>query len=195
MWKSFAKIARVLGLSSFILCAAYVFDSFLFHMFWVGMGVNVYMLATLWINVLTYWRMLTIIIKIMIIGKWYSEPLIKFSVLLITVSSRLFHLFGWPRPDWFTLFKQSTGGDWRSRTASCLNTEYQKCIYSKANSMFAPSQWEASLQSNAVSHWQGANLESALYSESHQGDTPYYKTIAPLQRSFWAQPVKYNVIK
>ena len=25
-----------------------------------------------------------------------------------------------------------------------------------------PSQWETSLQSNAVSHWQGANLESAL---------------------------------
>ena len=27
---------------------------------------------------------------------------------------------------------------------------------------FAPSQWETSLQSNAVSHWMGANLESAL---------------------------------
>ena len=30
-------------------------------------------------------------------------------------------------------------------------------------SRFAPSQWEASLQSNAVSHWLGANLESALF--------------------------------
>ena len=28
--------------------------------------------------------------------------------------------------------------------------------------MFAPSQWETALQSNAVSHWLGANLESAL---------------------------------
>ena len=28
--------------------------------------------------------------------------------------------------------------------------------------MFAPSQWETSLQSNAVSHWLGANIESAL---------------------------------
>ena len=27
---------------------------------------------------------------------------------------------------------------------------------------FAPSQWETSLQSNGVSHWLGANLESAL---------------------------------
>ena len=33
----------------------------------------------------------------------------------------------------------------------------------RADSRFAPSQWETSLQSNAVSHWLGANLESALY--------------------------------
>ena len=32
----------------------------------------------------------------------------------------------------------------------------------RADSSFAPSQWETSLQSNAVSHWLGANLESAL---------------------------------
>ena len=31
-----------------------------------------------------------------------------------------------------------------------------------ANSEFAPGQWEMSLQSNTVSHWLGANLESAL---------------------------------
>ena len=31
-----------------------------------------------------------------------------------------------------------------------------------ADSMFAPSQWETSLQSNAVSHWLGGNIESAL---------------------------------
>ena len=31
-----------------------------------------------------------------------------------------------------------------------------------ADSRFAPSQWETSLQSNAVSHWLGPNLESAL---------------------------------
>ena len=31
-----------------------------------------------------------------------------------------------------------------------------------ADSKFALSQWETSLQSNTVSHWLGANLESAL---------------------------------
>ena len=33
---------------------------------------------------------------------------------------------------------------------------------SRAHSRFAPSQWETSLQSNAVTHWLGTNLESAL---------------------------------
>ena len=32
----------------------------------------------------------------------------------------------------------------------------------RADSCFAPSQWETSLQSNAVSHWLGTNLESTL---------------------------------
>ena len=32
----------------------------------------------------------------------------------------------------------------------------------RVDSRLAPSQWETSLQSNAVSHWLGANLESAL---------------------------------
>ena len=36
------------------------------------------------------------------------------------------------------------------------------CSNSRADSRFVPSQWETSLQSNAVSHWPGANLESAL---------------------------------
>ena len=33
--------------------------------------------------------------------------------------------------------------------------------YNRAYSRLAPSQWETSLQSNAVSHWLSANLESA----------------------------------
>ena len=33
----------------------------------------------------------------------------------------------------------------------------------RADSRFAPSQWETSLQSNTVSHWLGANLESSLH--------------------------------
>ena len=32
-----------------------------------------------------------------------------------------------------------------------------------SNDRFASSQWEMSLQSHAVSHWLGANLESALH--------------------------------
>ena len=32
----------------------------------------------------------------------------------------------------------------------------------KADSRFAPSQWETALLCNDVSHWLGANLESAL---------------------------------
>ena len=36
-------------------------------------------------------------------------------------------------------------------------------IFPRANSSFAPSQWETALQSNAVSHWLGTNLESALF--------------------------------
>ena len=39
----------------------------------------------------------------------------------------------------------------------------QTQTYLRNDSMFTPSQWETSLQSNDVSHWLGANLESALY--------------------------------
>ena len=40
----------------------------------------------------------------------------------------------------------------------------------RANSSLAPSQWEMLLQSNTVSHWLGANLESALPSTLLQGN-------------------------
>ena len=36
---------------------------------------------------------------------------------------------------------------------------FQTC---RIDSMFAPNQWEATLLCNDVSHWLGANLESAL---------------------------------
>ena len=35
-------------------------------------------------------------------------------------------------------------------------------IVNRADSRIAPSQWGTSFQSNAVFHWLGANLESAL---------------------------------
>ena len=39
------------------------------------------------------------------------------------------------------------------------------CCWHRADSRLVPSQWETSLQSNTVSHWLGANLESALWHE------------------------------
>ena len=49
----------------------------------------------------------------------------------------------------------------------------------RADSKLAPSQWETSLQSNAVSHWLGANLESAL--NHHSGW--YIFAVINLQKS------------
>ena len=52
-----------------------------------------------------------------------------------------------------------------------IQTSYSACSHVvfccavaslSADSRFAPSQWETSLQSNAVSHWLSANLESAI---------------------------------
>ena len=42
-------------------------------------------------------------------------------------------------------------------------------IYLRADSRFVPIQWETSLQNNTISHWLGANLESALYLPPHGG--------------------------
>ena len=42
------------------------------------------------------------------------------------------------------------------------NTRGAESIYT-ADPRLMPSQWETSLQCNAVSHWLGANLESAMY--------------------------------
>ena len=44
---------------------------------------------------------------------------------------------------------------------------YIAMLYVRADSRFAPNQWETSLQSNDVSHWLGENLESALYVINH----------------------------
>ena len=40
----------------------------------------------------------------------------------------------------------------------------------RADSRFAPSEWETSLQSNAVSHWLSAKLESDLYNPQSYPD-------------------------
>ena len=41
--------------------------------------------------------------------------------------------------------------------------DIQYDIQYRDDSRIVPSQWETSLQSNAVSHWLGANLESSLH--------------------------------
>ena len=45
----------------------------------------------------------------------------------------------------------------------CLAAPQLTHWHYRADSTLAPSQWETSLQSNAVSHWLGANLKSALH--------------------------------
>ena len=46
----------------------------------------------------------------------------------------------------------------------CSMVEHQQALWwPSADSRLAPSQWETSLQSNGVSHWLVANLESALW--------------------------------
>ena len=61
------------------------------------------------------------------------------------------------------------GGDGRLDRLWCCSLRHGSCALMaeccsilRADSRFAPSQWERTLQSNAVSHWLGANLESAL---------------------------------
>ena len=52
-------------------------------------------------------------------------------------------------------------------------------VHVRVDSRFAPNQWETSLQSNAVSHWLGANLESVLHVYMHKPEN-----IGPKWRSF-----------
>ena len=55
---------------------------------------------------------------------------------------------------------------------------YSLCSFTKADSRFSPSQRKTSLQSNAVSHWLGANLESALF--AHRGWGQYLRQVMSL---------------
>ena len=62
----------------------------------------------------------------------------------------------------FVFYSNSTKQRWINFEGTIIWRYTRDAIY-RAGSMFAPSQWGTSLQSNAVSHWQDANLESALY--------------------------------
>ena len=61
-----------------------------------------------------------------------------------------------------------------------LNTEHVH----RADSRLAPSQRETSLQSNADSHWLGANLESALYTSADQS----LHLIITCRQQLWLAP-------
>ena len=50
----------------------------------------------------------------------------------------------------------------------CLPRQRDIWYKIRADSRFAPSQWETSLQSNTVSHWLDANRESALKRQPNQ---------------------------
>ena len=53
---------------------------------------------------------------------------------------------------------------------ACLTSKHNWNQWQRADSRFVPSQWAMSLQSNAVSQWLGAYLESALNDIFHQSD-------------------------
>ena len=65
---------------------------------------------------------------------------------------------------WVNALSESTKSD---KTTTTRQHTTKPCVYwwnilYMADSRLACSQWETSLQSNGVSHWLGANLESAL---------------------------------
>ena len=82
----------------------------------------------------------------------------NFSEILITV-----HTFSWKK-----ILLKISSAKWHPfclglnvLRLAVLTIRHQR--YFRSDSRLAPSQWETALQSNAVSHWLGANLESALY--------------------------------
>ena len=61
-----------------------------------------------------------------------------------------------------------TTHEWHCCSLNLPPLRLSYCI-PRAGSRFVPSQWETPLQSNSVSHWLGANIESALYPYGPRG--------------------------
>ena len=55
-------------------------------------------------------------------------------------------------------------------------------IHIRADSRLTPSQWDTSLQSKAVSHWLGANLESAMHMISNKRDWTWWSMEIAIKR-------------
>ena len=68
---------------------------------------------------------------------------------------------------------------WCSCDVTVMQESDCKIHHHRVDSRLAPNQWEKPLQSNAVSHWLGANLKSAL----HQSDPS--STWAPGDMMAW----------
>ena len=90
---------------------------------------------------------------------WQQNYLLK---SLVSLTSKPHH---WPsvRGIQFRPLNSSNKGPIKQKELSCpfvtmINCHGQYRI--RADSRFAPSQWEMSLQSNVVSHWLSTNLES-----------------------------------
>ena len=64
-----------------------------------------------------------------------------------------------PSYQWFEI-------PWSSCGITVIYVILYACNIGRADPRFVPSQWETSLQSNATSHWLGANIESALGPDS-----------------------------
>ena len=52
---------------------------------------------------------------------------------------------------------------WRHHVSCLSKCALSPLLYCRADSTFAPSQWEPALLCDDASHWLGANMESALY--------------------------------
>ena len=63
---------------------------------------------------------------------------------------------------WYPTVHCSEGKEHKFFSAARYNRIYPKDKIYRVDSRLVPSQWEMSLQSNAVSHWLGINLESDL---------------------------------
>ena len=86
---------------------------------------------------------------------------------------------------------KATDALWRLRSQVTGGRDIDRSL--RADPRLAPSQWETSLQSNAVSHWLGANLESALsLLQSSSLSTRRFYVISFWQ-SMYTQPVRFCV--
>ena len=94
-------------------------------------------------------------------GFFFSELTLLDTALLPVMSWPIHsgHLFiaAW-QAEWISVWIIDVAQPFWTGKAVC---EGERIVY-RAASKLTPSQWETSLQSNAVSHWLGTNLESAL---------------------------------